>query len=107
MVGIDGACDTGVGSVDCAAGVFWGVGAAARSSTRLFLINCFSDMMTDAQRTVVQGRRRRRISSVQLDDTRVQTVEVATIADSALASNLKGTEKVLGRIFLRGGPTNL
>jgi len=50
MVGIDGACEAGVGSVDVVAGVFWGVGAAARSSTRLFLMNCFSDMTTNRQK---------------------------------------------------------
>jgi len=44
IVGIEGACEAGVGRVDTVAGVFWGVGAAARSSTRLFLMNCFSDM---------------------------------------------------------------
>jgi hypothetical protein len=45
IVGIEGACDAGVGRVETVAGVFWGVGAVARSSTRLFLIYCFSDMV--------------------------------------------------------------
>lgn len=45
IVGIEGAWEAGVGRVDAAAGVFWGVGAVARSSTRLFLINCFSDIV--------------------------------------------------------------
>ena len=42
-----GACEAGVGRVDAVAGVFCGVGAVARSSTRLFLMYCFSDMMTE------------------------------------------------------------
>jgi len=44
IVGIEGACEAGVGRVDTVAGVFWGVGADPMSSTRLFLMNCFSDM---------------------------------------------------------------
>ena len=57
MVGIDGGCEAGVGSVDVVAGVFWGVGAAARSSTRLFLMNCFSDMLTNRQKRDATGGR--------------------------------------------------
>ena len=45
IVGIVGACEAGVGSVDAVAGVFCGVGAVARSSTLLFLMYCFSDMV--------------------------------------------------------------
>src|SRR5271168_5227397 len=45
IVGIVGACEAGVGSVDTVAGVFCGVGAVARSSTRRFLMNCFSDIV--------------------------------------------------------------
>ena len=45
IVGIVGACEAGVGRVDAVAGVFWGVGADARSSTRLFLMYCFSDIV--------------------------------------------------------------
>src|ERR1700685_240231 len=45
IVGIVGACEAGVGSVDAVAGVFCGVGAVARSSTLLFLIYCFSDIV--------------------------------------------------------------
>ena len=45
IVGMVGACEAGVGSVDAVAGVFCGVGAVERSSIRLFLMNCFSDMV--------------------------------------------------------------
>lgn len=45
IVGIVGACEAGVGRVDAVAGVFCGVGAVERSSTRLFLMNCSLDIM--------------------------------------------------------------
>ena len=44
IVGIVGAWEAGVGRVDAVAGVFCGVGAVARSSTRLFLMNCSLDI---------------------------------------------------------------
>ena len=74
MVGIDGGCEAGVGSVDVVAGVFWGVGAAARSSTRLFLMNCFSDMMTHRQKRDGEkgrGRDRDRDTDGERDGRRV------------------------------------